>query len=308
MVGRPQPPGEHAAVARAGEQRAEPPPRARARDRRRRAQTGRRPSGARCACTRCGTRARNPGVRRARRCWPRRPGTAPARSAATGTRSSSPATQREPEQQEVERGNRRHQARTNAAERLPGVLVDEEQLIDAEIPADDMLGQAQRSQHGDDGRQQLADASSDSAGHLMPSAPQQPQRTAAQHQRDCGVRLDDHLPRDHALQHRDAERPAGQAEQPDGDRQKAGEGHEAIQARHDVRVRRREFGLSGRRGNRTGRRHNADHVAGVVAMDRSVVEHGGHVPVRDGEAPAADRARIPREAPRDKAHEPLRPR
>ena len=49
-----------------------------------------------------------------------------------------------------------------------GFASTEEQLIDAEIPADDMLGQAQQPHHGDDGRQHVADASSDSAGHLMP--------------------------------------------------------------------------------------------------------------------------------------------
>ena len=38
-------------------------------------------------------------------------------------------------------------------------------------------------------------------------------------------------------------------------------------------------GLSGGRRNRAGRRHDANHLPAVIAMERRVVEHGGHVPV-----------------------------
>ena len=243
----PQPSGEHAAVTRTGEQRTEPPARARTRH-----SEGQHKQGD-------GRLQRNVGVGGVR---PENEVQEPDDGARVGREGQElrrliaprpvhdrpvQPQQREPNQKEIQRGNRCHQARTNASERLPGVLIEEEQLIDAKVPADEVLRQAQQTHQCDDRRQHLTGELPDCLWGLRVLAPQQPQRTATQHESDGGVRLDDHLPWDDALQDRDAERPADQTEQSDRDRKETGERDEAVQAPHHVSVRHRDHGPSGGR-------------------------------------------------------------
>ena len=103
--------------------------------------------------------------------------------------------QREPQEEKIQGGDRRHQAWTNAANRVRGGFL-EQQLIDPQVPADHVLGQAQQAHRRGDGRQQLSAERPGSGDGAIVHFPHQPQRETDQHQADGGVGLDDHLTRD----------------------------------------------------------------------------------------------------------------